>query len=82
MERIWALLREVAWTSVLSVVLLVLGILSGFLMPDFLGLTVALVGGSATLAVLLVASRLWLCSMLLALRLQIKRWLSSWLRLG
>lgn len=56
MERFWVLVREVAWASVLSVVLLVAGILSGFLMPDFLGVTVGLVGGSATLAVLSLRS--------------------------
>jgi hypothetical protein len=56
MERFWALVREVAWTSVLSVVLLVLGIASGFVLPDFLGVTVGLVGGSATLAVLSLRS--------------------------
>lgn len=56
MERIWALLREVAWTSVLSVVLLGLGILSGLMLPDFLGLTVALVGGAVSLAVLSLRS--------------------------
>ena len=56
MERFFALMREVAWTSVLSVVLLVLGILVGFAMPDFLGLTIALVGGSVSLAVLSLRS--------------------------
>lgn len=56
MERFVALMREVAWTSVLSVVLLVLGILSGFVLPDFLGFTVALVGGSVSLAVLSLRS--------------------------
>jgi hypothetical protein len=56
MERFIALMREVAWTSVLSVALLVLGILTGFTMPDFLGLTIALVGGSVSLAVLSLRS--------------------------
>lgn len=50
--RIWTFTREIAWTSVLSLVLLVLGILAGLFATDYLGLTVALVGGSVSMAIL------------------------------
>lgn len=56
MERLWALLREVAWSSVLSIVLLIAGIVVGLVAPDYLGLTLSLVGGSMTLAVLALRS--------------------------
>lgn len=56
MERIWALFREVAWTSVLALVLVVVGIVVAIVAPDFLGLTVALVGGATTLAILSLRS--------------------------
>lgn len=51
-SRIWAFAREVAWTSVLSLVLMLAGILTGLFATDYLGLTIALVGGSVSLAIL------------------------------
>jgi hypothetical protein len=50
-------LRDVIWTAVISVVLAVLGVLVALVSPTSVGLILALVGASISLAVLSKNSR-------------------------
>jgi hypothetical protein len=50
-------LRDVIWTAVISVVLAVLGVLVALVFPSLVGLILALVGASISLAVLSKNSR-------------------------
>jgi hypothetical protein len=50
-------LRDVIWTAVISVVLAVLGVLVALVFPSSVGLILALVGASISLAVLSKNSR-------------------------